>query len=177
MKKLILLIAVVMTTVCMSAQSEAEAQPAATLKFGYVSYTEVLKAMPEYAEAQQSLAELRATYDKELSRSEQEFSRQYSEYIDGQKSFPENILLKRQKELQQLMEQSLSFKAEAQQMLANAEKELMTPVYDRLTEHIHAVGLAKGYAFILNTDGNACPFVNPAMGENATIAILEEIKK
>jgi uncharacterized protein YqeY len=95
-----------------------------TKKFGYLSYDAVLKAMPSYAEAQKSFNDLKASYAKELERSESEFSKQFAEYVDGQKTFPENILLKRQKELQQLMEQSLTFKQEAQQLLDKAEKEL-----------------------------------------------------
>ena len=60
--------------------------------FGYLSYDAVLKAMPSYAEAQKSYGDLKASYAKELERSETEFSKQFAEYVDGQKSFPENIV-------------------------------------------------------------------------------------
>ncbi|MCR5316044.1 MAG: OmpH family outer membrane protein [Bacteroidaceae bacterium] len=148
-----------------------------TKKFGYLSYDAVLKAMPSYAEAQKSFNDLKASYAKELERSESEFSKQFAEYVDGQKTFPENILLKRQKELQQLMEQSLSFKQEAQQLLDKAEKELMQPVHQKLKEALYKIGSERGYDYILNTDNNNYPFVNNQTGEDITAEAISAVSK
>ena len=142
--------------------------------FGYLSYNDVLHAMPEYAQAMKSLEELKKTYDHEVERSEQDFSKKFTEYLDGQKTFPENIMLKRQKELQQLMEQSLLFKKEAQELLTKAEKELMEPVHALLKEAINAVGKERNYAYVLNTDVNAYPYISDD-GENCTDAVLIEL--
>lgn len=142
--------------------------------FGYLSYNDVLHAMPEYAQAMKSLEELKKTYDQEMERSEQDFSKKFTEYLDGQKTFPENIMLKRQKELQQLMEQSLLFKKEAQELLTKAEKELMEPVHALLKEAINAVGKKRNYAYVLNTDVNAYPYIS-GDGENCTDAVLIEL--
>ncbi|MBQ0023093.1 MAG: OmpH family outer membrane protein [Prevotellaceae bacterium] len=141
--------------------------------FGYLSYNDVMKAMPEYSEAMKSLADLKATYDQEMKRSEQDFSKKFAEYVEGQKSFPENIMLKRQKELQQLMEQSMQFKKEAEQMLTKAEAELMQPVNERLAAAIQSVGYESGYAYILNTDANAYPYISGnGEAENCTDKVL-----
>ena len=148
-----------------------------TKKFGYRSYDAVLKAMPSYAEAQKSFNDLKASYAKELERSESEFSKQFAEYVDGQKTFPENILLKRQKELQQLMEQSLTFKQEAQQLLDKAEKELMQPVHQKLKEALYKIGSERGYDYILNTDNNSYPFVNNQTGEDITAEAISAVSK
>lgn len=143
--------------------------------FGYLSYDEVMHAMPEYAKAVKSLGELKEAYDKEAARAEQEFSKKFSEYLDGQKSFPENIMLKRQKELQLLMEQSTKFKKEAETLLANAEKELMEPVRKALNNAIYLVGKKNGYAYVLNTDANAYPYIDGSAGEDCTDAVLTQL--
>ena len=83
-------------------------------------------------------------------------------------------MLKRQKELQQLMEQSLLFKKEAQELLTKAEKELMEPVHALLKEAINAVGKKRNYAYVLNTDVNAYPYISDD-GENCTDAVLIEL--
>ena len=70
-------------------------QMSAQVKFGYLSYDSLLYSMPEYIKAQQDLAALKKTYDAEMKRSEDNFNQQFMEFIDGQNSFPENILLKR----------------------------------------------------------------------------------
>ena len=144
--------------------------------FGYLSYSDVMKAMPEYEQAMQSIEELKATYDQEMARAEQEFSKKFAEYVEGQKAFPENIMLKRQKELQQLMEQSMLFKKEAQELLTNAEAELLAPVKERLQEAIRAVGKNRNYAYVLNTDANAYPYISDGgEAENCTDAVLVQL--
>jgi len=154
------------------------AQDSLTVKqFGYLSYNAVLKAMPDYAEAQKSLSELKGSYAKELIRSEEVFSKQFAEYVDGQKSFPENILLKRQKELQQLMEQGLKFKQETQQLLEKAEAELMQPVHQKLKDALAVIGKAKNYHYILNTDTGSYPYVNTEIGEDITSEVISELSK
>ena len=136
--------------------------------FGYLSYSEVLQSMPQYSEAQERLNTLKTEYMKETERAEQIFSKQFAEYIDGQKSFSENIMMKRQKELQQLMDQSIEFKKEAEDLLRKAEKELMEPVETRLKDAIRAVGTELNLDYILNTDGNMYPFINEEKGVNVT---------
>ena len=51
------------------------------MKFGCLSYEAALKAMPDYAVAQKSLDELKAKYDAEVKRVEDEFNKKYSEKI------------------------------------------------------------------------------------------------
>ncbi|MBR1666711.1 MAG: OmpH family outer membrane protein [Bacteroidaceae bacterium] len=144
--------------------------------FGYLSYNDVLHSMPEYEQAMKSLEELKKTYDGEMARAEQDFSKKFAEYIDGQKSFPENIMLKRQKELQQLMEQSMQFKNEAQELLTKAEEELMQPIHARLKDAIQAVGKKHNYAYVLNTDANAYPYISgEGEAENCTDAVLTQL--
>lgn len=188
MKKLSLLIFSIFTTVTTLAQVSAtdstsvetdvkeiadtitqkvETPPARN--FGYLSYDEAIKAMPEYAQAQKSLEKLKEYYDKEMERAEQEFTKKFSEYIDGYRSFPENIMLKRQKELQQLMEQSMTFKNEAKQLLNKSEKELMEPLYKKLNNILNIIGTEYNLNYILNTDGNTYLFINKTNGEGMDI--------
>ena len=147
----------------------------AQARFGYLSYDSVLWQMPEYAQAQQSVTDLKAKYDKEATRSEEEFQRKFSEFLQGQKDFPENILVKRQAELQTLMETGISFRREARQLLSKAQRDLVANVEAKLNEAIRAVGEERGYDYIVNTDGNAYPYINPACGEDITDAVLIQL--
>lgn len=148
---------------------------AAQVRIGWLSCQAVMKQMPEYAQAQESLKQLKAQYDREATRGEEEFQRKFAEFLQGQKDFPQNILIKRQAELQALMESGMAFRKEAEQLLAQAEKDLLANVASHLDEAIRAVGVSGGYAFVLNTDGNPCPFVNPSMGEDVTLQVLQHL--
>lgn len=155
--------------------SPASGAQTAKGKFGYLSYNAVFRAMPEYEASRQKLADLKSKYDKEALRGEEEFQRKFAEFLQGQKDFPENILLKRQHELQDLLAKNIHFKEEARELLAQAEKDLQADMLHLLDEAIRAVGTERGYAFVINTDGNACPFVNPEAGDDVTGYVREKL--
>lgn len=146
------------------------------LSFGYFSYNDVLHNMRGYVEAEQRIASLRATYQQELKRSEEEFSRQFGEFIEGQQTFPENILLKRQKELEQLMDGSLKFKEEARRLLEQSEEDTMSPLRKRVDDAVVRLGMERGYAFILDTDKGSFPFVSGTIGTDVTADLLMMLK-
>lgn len=149
------------------------------LLFGYLSYDAALKAMPEYAIAQQKLADLRTAYNAEVRRVEEEFNKKYESFLEGQRDFPRSILLKRQNELQQLMMQNIAFKEQGEKELKQAEVDELAPLKVKLGELLAEVAHQHGLALIINTDANACPFIEPTMGQNVQddVQKLMETKK
>lgn len=150
---------------------------AQTQKFGYFSYDSVLTSMRSYISVQAQLEELRVKYDEEAKRSEQDFNLKYEEFLENQANYPEAILQKRISELQNHMERNVDFRAEARRLLAEAEAEAMAPLHEKIQEAVKAMGERFGLAFILNTDGNACPYINPEMGIDVTPAIKEHLSR
>lgn len=165
MKKLFLLIVLGVLSLTANAQT----------CFGYFSFDNVLKSMPDYVMAQRSIDDLRQKYDAEMKRAEDEFNSKYEEFLDVQKDLVPAILRKRQAELQEMMQKNINFKNESQRLLKQAEADAFAPVKNKLYNALTKVGQAQGYAFILNTDGDACPYVNPEMGEDATELIKEAL--
>lgn len=146
-------------------------------KFGYVSYEKVFQMMPDYAIAQQNLDILRAKYADEAKRAEDEFNKKYEEFLDGQRDFPATILQKRQTELQELMAKNIAFKEEGRRLLEQAQEEAYAPLHQKLSNALQSVGSLRGLAFIINTDQNACPYINPEMGMDVTEDVINLIKK
>ena len=120
---------------------------------------------------------LRRKYDSEMRRAEMEFNSKYEEFLEVQSTLVPTILRKRQTELQDLMEKNVEFRKDAERLLKQAETDALSPVRRRLKEAVAAVGKDQGYAFILNTDNDACPYVNPEMGEDATELIKAQLTK
>lgn len=145
-------------------------------RFGYLSYAAALQAMPEYSIVQKKMADLRQQFQAETLRVEDEFNRKYEEFLEGQREFPKTILQKRQTELQELMERNIKFKENSQEELSNTEKNLMAPLKIRLIETIGKIGRDRGYAFIVDTDNQALPFINPAMGDDVTQLVQNALK-
>ena len=145
----------------------------AQVKFGYFSFSEIFDTMPGRALADRNLADLRQKYDAEMKRAENEFNAKYEEFLDGQRDFVPTILHKRQAELQEMMEKNTAFRKEAERLLRQAQEDAYAPLRRKINEAAAKVGRARGYAFILNTDGDACPYVDATMGEDAAIFVKE----
>ena len=82
----------------------------AQIQFGYLSYDTVLHEMPAYARAMADLQELRIKYEAEAIRGEEEFQKKFVDFLQGQKEFPPTIMQKRQVELQNLMDNGITFR-------------------------------------------------------------------
>lgn len=153
MRKIIALLALVLPTLLM-----------AQTQFGYFSFGETVKAMPEYAVAQQKLVDLQMEYDFEIQRSEDELTRKYVDFLQNEKGFPDNIRQKRQKELQELMERNIAFKEEMQQALNEERDSLFMPIERMVREVAKEICIARSLAYVLNTDGNSYLYINEGMG-------------
>lgn len=180
MKQILLPLVFMLMPVAASAQQSAHPQVSTpveqSLRFGYFSYEEVLHTMPGYAIAKHNMDDLRAKYDAETKRAEDEFNAKYEEFLDGQRSFAPSILEKRQAELRELMAKNVTFKAEAVRLLQQADADAYAPLKAQIDAAVQKVGKVKGLAFILNTDKGAFPYVNALCGEDVTLLIKENLK-
>ena len=82
---------------------------------------------------------------------------------------------KRQAELQTLMDNGVAFRVQVQGLLAQAEKDLIAEVQKKLNRVLLEVGVEYGYGFILNTDDNACPYINPVVGVDVTEIVRQKL--
>ena len=147
----------------------AVAQP----RFGYFNFREVVLALPEYATMQTNLQELRDKCDAEIKNSEKDFIQRYSDFIDGQAGFPDIIRDKRQKELQELMERSITFKKEADSTLMEARRELLKPIRKKVTDAARVVCLNENLDYVVNTDRDNFICVNDSIGLDITLKVKQ----
>ena len=149
---------------------------AAQSKFGYVSYMEIVKALPEYTIVETHLDELQAKYEAEIARSEREFNQKYTDFIEEQSQFPDNIRIKRHKELQELMEKSIEFKHEINRAMRDARHEMMQPLYEKVDEAAMKICTEGGFDYILDIDKHSYIAINPKNGKDITARLKKELK-
>ena len=150
-------------------------QAQTTIKYGTIHYDSLLVGLPQYAQVQQRMEELHKKYESETAYNEQNFKRLFAEFLQGQKDFPQNILMKRQRDLQEQIEKSIAFRKEADALLRAAEADMMKPLREMLDELIRNVGLERGYEMIINLDTPAYPFLHPSVAEDAMPYVKEKI--
>ena len=165
---------VIFACIALTAQAQDNTQ---VLRFGYLSYEAALKAMPENAAVLMKMDSLRSAFQEELQRVENEFNRKYEDFLEGQKDFPRTILLKRQTELQEMLQKNIQFKQQLIDELKQTETLLMAPLRTRLNAAIATVAREQHLALVINTDANACPFIEPTMGVDVTEAVEQLLSK
>lgn len=147
-----------------------------TVKYGTLSYDALLRSMPEFTHIETQIAKLRSQYEAEALHNEKTFNRQFAEFLQGQKDFPQSIMLKRQRDLQESMEKSIAFRRSADSLIHEARIEMERPMRARLDSAIAAVGLERGYEYMVNTDVKTYLFVHPQLSEDATPYVKQKLE-
>ena len=170
MKKSILLFVLILSAVMASAQETV------AFKYGRISYNKVLKQMPEYLAIDGEMAKLKAKYDAETKTSEDEFNAKYETFLSEQRSYAPSILRKRQSELEDMMRRNEQFRIDSQRLLQQAREDMENSAKEKLNDAINKIATDNGLAFVLNTDGEGVPFVNPAMSYDITEAVASMLQ-
>ena len=142
-KKILLAIAVALP---MSAMAQ---------KFGVVDIEAVFTAMPETTAMQTQLQETSKKYEDEFMKLQEEVNKLYADFqtIQEDANTPASIKERRLQEVQDRYAKVQQFRETAQQDLAKLEQQLSTPIQQKLTDAIKAVGAEGGYTFIMPNEG------------------------
>ena len=73
------------------------------------------------------------------------------------------------------MDNGVAFRVQVQGLIAQAEKDLVAEVQKKLNRVLLEVGVEYGYGYILNTDDNACPYINPVVGVDVTELVRQKL--
>lgn len=143
--------------------------------YGMLRYDSILQSMPEYAAMKIRVKQLRDKYEREANYNELTFKRMFTDFMQGQKDFPQNILLKRQRDLQDALEKGLAFRHQADSLVRAAEADMLAPIRLMLDDAIAAVGEERNYQYIINRDSKAMPYVRRSLSEDATPYVLAKL--
>ena len=119
---------------------------------------------------------LRKQYLEELKNAEQEFNEKYELFLDQQKMLDDAIRQKRQSDLQSLLDRNTQFRDQAERLLKQAEQDAIAPVKQQLNKAIQSVGYSGAYLMIVNTDSEACPYIDASRAEDVTAKIKSYIR-
>lgn len=145
-------------------------------KIGYFSYKTILEDMPDYVTAMLGVETLRKQYDEELKAASDEFNEKYELFLDQQSMLDEPIKQKRQADLQSLLDRNTQFRNESMRLLKQAEQDALAPVKQKLNKAIQSVGYSGAFLLIVNTDSEACPYIDSSSAEDVTAKIKSYLR-
>lgn len=153
------------------------AEVAQAQKFGWVDSEFIMAKMPEYAKAQQELALLSDTWQKEIEVQQKDLDKLHRNYQNEEIVLTEAMKKKRQDEIL-LKEQELKtyrnkqFGYEGQ--IFKKRQELNKPVQDKVFEAVEKVAKKKSLAVLFDKSGDLTMlYTNPA--HDYTEFVLEEL--
>ena len=144
-------------------------------KFGYFSCKAVLDSLPQYTVAMECYDLLKQRCLKEIDHNEQELTRFYVAFLDGQRDFPEPILRKRQKELQQMIDNSIAFRDQLKKWLHHAKDSLTASSYMAVDSALPRVCEELSLSYAIDTDNGSYKYINPMFGKDITQDIISVI--
>lgn len=139
---------------------------------GCISSKTILRNMPQYKAVQHNMEALKAQYEAEAKKSEEDFKRKFEEFMHGQKEFPKTILEKRQNELQNMLQTNAEFRIKVQSLLAEAEKSLMADVMAEMSEAITLAAEERGVSIVFDVDGGSVPYMVSGLAVDLTSAVI-----
>lgn len=166
MKKVLFTIIIICSVFC-----TANAQ-----KIGHFSYNSVLKSIPAYVSGMQDVERMRKQYADELRASEREFTEKYELFIEQQSELAPSISEKRRTELQDLYDSNIKFRNDSQRLLKQTEQDLLNPIKENIRKALVTIGKQGGYIMIVNTDSDACPYVDESLADDVTEQLLQLLR-
>ena len=120
-------------------------------KFGHINTQELFAQMPEVNQVKQKMDTIQGQYENQLASMNEEFQKKYQDYQAQEATMAEAVKQIRQQELQEMQQRIQLFYQTAEQDIQRKQQELLTPVHEKMTKAIEAVGTRDGYTYIFDS--------------------------
>lgn len=123
---------------------------AQTPKFGTVNAQEIISAMPEFTEAQNTINAASKQYEDEYAKLNEEIQKLYAEYqqLENDPNTPQSIKERRIQDISDRNTKAQQFVQTAEQDLQRQQAQLMAPIQEKMINAIKAVGANNNFTMI-----------------------------
>lgn len=164
MKKIILILTVALISTAAMAQ-----------KYGHLNAQEIMKAMPEYIQAQAEMENYGKQKEKELVTMQKAFQESYQKYEAQASTLSPEIRKSRESDLLETQQSIQAFQQKAQEKIQKKEVELLDPMIKRVRAAIKVVGKANGFTYIF--DESAGSLLYSEGGNDVSELVKAELAK
>ena len=120
-------------------------------KFGHINTQELFAQMPEVAQVKLKMDTIQCQYENQLTSMYEEFQKKYQDYQSQEATMSDAVKQIRQQELQEMQQRIQQFQQIAEQDIQKKQQELLTPVHERMSKAIKAVGERDGYTYLFDS--------------------------
>ncbi|MBR5530086.1 MAG: OmpH family outer membrane protein [Bacteroidaceae bacterium] len=147
-------------------------------KFAHFNSDEILKVYPAYTTAMTELETMGKKYETDLQEMQKELEAKVEKYRrEVNDSTPENIVQRKQQELQELDARIRQAYEDNQKAFQQARQTKMQPILMKVTEAVNAVVKEGGYIYAIDrsnpsTDGL---YLNESLSTDITKTIMQKL--
>ena len=161
---------IILCAICAFCGLTANAQA----KFGHVTVSEIMQAMPEYTAARTEIEKLQSQYEADLKSMQEEFKNKYEAFQKEQETLPENIKQRRFQELQDMDQKIQQSYQDNQQALQKASAEKMQAITAKILDAIKAIGQEDGYVYIMDLN-SGLPYISTTLSTDVTAKVKTKL--
>ncbi|MDR2086940.1 MAG: OmpH family outer membrane protein [Dysgonamonadaceae bacterium] len=143
------------------------------VKIAYLNSADIITAMPEYTQMQDSLQKSQTAVAEELKIMEDEYGRKYSALMSESETLADPIKTRRLQEIQDIEQRAQNFQQESQQRLRQLQEALFAPIQQKVKTAIEAVGGENNFTYVL--EAGTLLYINPQTGVDATGLVKKKL--
>jgi outer membrane protein len=143
------------------------------IKIAYLNSGDIITAMPEFTQMQDSLQKSQNAISDELKIMEEEYSRKYTAFMNESETLSDPIKTRRLQEIQDIEQRAQNFQQESQQRLRQLQEALLTPIQQKVKTAIEAVGEENHFTYVL--EAGTLLFISPQTGIDATGLVKKKL--
>ena len=148
MKKLIITVAALVTTLCSFGQQ----------KIGFLNSTEIIETMPEYKTMNEALEKKKAEYSKLMESMYSEYEKKSKDLQAAGTTMAQAMQELKMQEIKDLENRMNAFQKKAQSDLANYAQQYSKPLQSKFQSAVKDVAKEQAYSYILDLASNAVPY-------------------
>ncbi|MFN4298667.1 MAG: OmpH family outer membrane protein [Thermaurantimonas sp.] len=128
-------------------------------KFAHLDFTELVRTMPEYKQAQEEMEKMRKEMEDELLELQNELREKAQKFEKEAPGYTELVRQRKIRELQEMQQKIQEYAEENQENLARRQQELLQPLTQKAQKAIEEVATKNGYTYVFDSSqGNGLLF-------------------
>lgn len=128
-------------------------------KFAHLDFTELVRTMPEYKQAQEEMEKMRKEMEDELIELQTELREKAQKFEKEAPGYTELVRQRKIRELQEMQQKIQEYAEENQENLARRQQELLQPLTQKAQKAIEEVASKNGYTYVFDSSqGNGLLF-------------------
>lgn len=142
-------------------------------KYAIIDSRYIMDKLPEYKEAQKSLDNIAAGWQRDIDTKQAELDKMYKDYEAEQVMLTEELRKKREdqlfnkeKDLRDLQRKRFGFEGD----LFKKRQELIKPIQDKVFNAVQKMAVSRGYDFVLDkSEGITIIFADPKLDKSEDV--------